>query len=336
LLHRGRNPALDPEVTMDAATIVRELGNSERLPVEALRTASANRAAVLPAFLQAIEDFLAGHATPETGDALFFIFHLLGEWREKTAYRPLAALLRRPRDEIDGIFGGAITETTHRVMAAVFDGDPAPLYDVIRDPNVDEFVRAAVFHALAMVTLRGELPREGVAQFLHASYLELVPQDECFVWDGWQSTVAVLGLEELRPLVKQAFERGFISRTWLRFEDFESDLQEALSGAPEPWLQRSGNFTLFGDTVEELSRWYAFSPERERDEKRAAKRRAAEVLHHSLSDGPAVNPFRDVGRNDPCPCGSGKKFKKCCLGKNVLEQGDIGGLPRRDGAAGLP
>ncbi len=23
---------------------------------------------------------------------------------------------------------------------------------------------------------------------------------------------------------------------------------------------------------------------------------------------------RRVGRNDPCPCGSGKKFKKCCLG----------------------
>ena len=22
-----------------------------------------------------------------------------------------------------------------------------------------------------------------------------------------------------------------------------------------------------------------------------------------------------VGRNDPCPCGSGKKYKKCCLRK---------------------
>ena len=21
----------------------------------------------------------------------------------------------------------------------------------------------------------------------------------------------------------------------------------------------------------------------------------------------------DIGRNDPCPCGSGKKYKKCCL-----------------------
>jgi uncharacterized protein YecA (UPF0149 family) len=23
----------------------------------------------------------------------------------------------------------------------------------------------------------------------------------------------------------------------------------------------------------------------------------------------------EAGRNDKCPCGSGKKFKKCCLGK---------------------
>ena len=24
---------------------------------------------------------------------------------------------------------------------------------------------------------------------------------------------------------------------------------------------------------------------------------------------------RKVGRNDPCPCGSGRKFKQCCEGK---------------------
>ncbi len=27
---------------------------------------------------------------------------------------------------------------------------------------------------------------------------------------------------------------------------------------------------------------------------------------------------RKIGRNDPCPCGSGKKYKKCCLDKNEL------------------
>lgn len=28
---------------------------------------------------------------------------------------------------------------------------------------------------------------------------------------------------------------------------------------------------------------------------------------------PIVNDGPMIGRNDPCPCGSGKKYKKCCL-----------------------
>ena len=26
-----------------------------------------------------------------------------------------------------------------------------------------------------------------------------------------------------------------------------------------------------------------------------------------------------INRNDPCPCGSGKKYKRCCLGKPVVD-----------------
>ena len=28
-----------------------------------------------------------------------------------------------------------------------------------------------------------------------------------------------------------------------------------------------------------------------------------------------VKEIPEVGRNDPCPCGSGLKYKKCCLSK---------------------
>jgi preprotein translocase subunit SecA len=31
----------------------------------------------------------------------------------------------------------------------------------------------------------------------------------------------------------------------------------------------------------------------------------------SFAQAPAVNEHKDIGRNDPCWCGSGKKFKKC-------------------------
>ena len=34
--------------------------------------------------------------------------------------------------------------------------------------------------------------------------------------------------------------------------------------------------------------------------------------HVETSQGPAVNDdFAHVGRNDPCPCGSGRKYKRC-------------------------
>jgi uncharacterized protein YecA (UPF0149 family) len=34
--------------------------------------------------------------------------------------------------------------------------------------------------------------------------------------------------------------------------------------------------------------------------------------------GPQARPMMPTaGRNDPCPCGSGKKFKKCC-GRNLF------------------
>jgi uncharacterized protein YecA (UPF0149 family) len=35
--------------------------------------------------------------------------------------------------------------------------------------------------------------------------------------------------------------------------------------------------------------------------------------HDHRGTAPYVRAAAKVGRNDPCPCGSGKKYKKCCL-----------------------
>ena len=285
------------------------LAFQERLPVEAIRAAEADRASAVPIFLHAIEQHLSAAGASSAQDALFCIFHLLGEWREKSAYRPLARLLRRPPDDLEYIFGGAVTETTHRVMAAVFDGDPAPLYDMILDPQADAFIRSRMCEVIAMVTQRGEMPRAEAVRFLRACYFELEPQEECWVWQGWQSAIALLGLAELKPLVKQAFARGFISCTWLGFEHFEEDLQQAIDD-PAALPDRSrGEFSLFGNTIEELSRWHRFSPKEPRIKERTSMR----WDEWQPGNGSAINLFKAVGRNDPCSCGSGRKFKKCCL-----------------------
>jgi preprotein translocase subunit SecA len=50
------------------------------------------------------------------------------------------------------------------------------------------------------------------------------------------------------------------------------------------------------------------------EEIQKARRRPLQMSHGG--DGPRTVTIRregkKVGRNDPCPCGSGKKYKKCC------------------------
>jgi hypothetical protein len=90
---------------------------------------------------------------------------------------------------------------------------------------------------------------------------------------------------------------------------------------------------LAGQEFTQLPAWreaaaqYAEERKRQRDHDRqqflAAERRRereAAALMDDYDAEPTIAPIvsgAKVGRNDPCPCGSGKKFKKCCLKDTV-------------------
>jgi len=290
---------------MVALEILKLLDFRGPLPVGAIEAARLHRDSIVPVLIEQIDRFASEGAAEIGPDALFFGFHLLGGWREKSAYRGLARFLQLPAETLEPVLGDAKTETTHRVMSAVFDGDPQPLQEVIRNKDADEFVRSNMLDALAMLTVSGDIPRETTAQFLRDCYDTLAPREDCFVWEGWQAAISRLALADMKPLVEEAFKRGSINPDWLAFKDFEEDLQHAIDHPGANPLHPNGELTLFGDTIEELSRWHAFQKE-------------AYAKPDGWSPAPMHvtterNPFRDVGRNDPCPCGSGRKFKKCCL-----------------------
>jgi hypothetical protein len=303
---------------MDPAELIPRLAYHGKIPTEAIHAARDNWTSVAPAFVQAIEQFLSGDRSATA--SLWIIFHLLGESRETSAYRPLARLLRSPSDDIDEIFASTDCETVHKVMEAVFDGDPKPLYEVILDPKADEYIRGRMLETVAMLTLRGKLARDEASRFLQACHAEIVPQDTCVAWDGWQRAVALLGLADLKPLVEQVYDRGFISAGWSEFHDFEKDLQKGIDD-PEQLLQEAhGDYDAFCDTLEELSSYDDDeSLEASEDDDPfddafdESSRRDDDAPHSFPPVTTVINRYRNIGRNDPCPCGSGKKFKKCCL-----------------------
>lgn len=292
----------------DVRDIIGELSHFEGLPRAALKAAGERRSELIELFLEEFTRAVdASEEIDPDSQLLFFAFHLLGEWRETSAYRPLARFLRIDPDVIECVLGDASCETAHRVMASVFDGDPQPLLDIILDPGADEFVRSRMCEVLAMLAIDGRLQRNDAIAFLREAYPLLKLEEGNAVLDGWQTSIAFLGAAELTPLVREAFETELIPPFITTFDWFEKDLAHALANPNRPWARKGSEYLLWGDTVDEFADWPGFQPG-------AASSPSRDVTPvWDALDPPYVNPLRGVGRNDPCPCGSGKKYKVCCL-----------------------
>ena len=63
------------------------------------------------------------------------------------------------------------------------------------------------------------------------------------------------------------------------------------------------------DWLYDLEEWNdIFTPEKKEELYKEQKR-----------SGTFVREGKKIGRNDPCPCGSGRKFKQCCMGKGIYD-----------------
>ena len=225
------------------------------------------------------------------------------------AYRPLTGLLRHDPDFLELLLGDAVTEGTARVVAGVCDGDLQPIFEVIDDPAADEYIRCQMIDALVMIARDRPETRPDVTDYLERFYSADIEKPET-LWGSWSFAVADLGLEHLEPQVRQAFEQEWVSPDEADFDFFHEQLRKAVEGGESPWFHRSRNSRLIESAIDDLSRWYCFSDEYLKA--RAKERASASSLSHLIGDT-FGRDVPKVARNDPCPCGSGKKFKKCCL-----------------------
>nr|WP_304622100.1 DUF1186 domain-containing protein [Ruegeria alba] len=288
------------------------LAAPEGFPRTAMIAAGERREEMIPVFLDLIHRLRrAGPDTVAEDDLSVFLFayFLLGEWRDAAAYRPLAGLLRRDTDFLEVVLGDALTEGTSRVIAGVFDGDLAPILEVIEDPAADVFVRSQMIDALVMIARSHPDKAPDIKAYMetfHSTDMEK-PEE---LWDTWAFAVAELGLAHLEPMVVQAYEDEWISPDLSTVDDFRNTLREAIENGTSSWFHRSRNTRPIESAVDELSGWYCFSDKYQQDRKQRGYR---DDWLYDFASEPFQREMPKVGRNDPCPCGSGKKFKKCCL-----------------------
>ena len=303
-----------PTMTID--DVIQDFGSTGHiLPRASMQWALDNWPVAAPRFLELLSRYADGtDRSKPTEDALLFIIHLLGEKSETAAFGSLCRLLR-DKQAPDLVLGDAITTTLRRILISTYDGNVATLRSVIEAAGADEFVRDAAILAMAYLTRIGRIPEADTHAYLRHLLTAMQPQRECYVWIGWTECVSALGFADLASDAQRLFERGFADRGTMAYSDFESDLKLTLDDPERMAGLAEKGLAPFTGAIDELARWYSFSEQRVRDEELRAKRQAALALQKQPSGRGNRYAWRNVGRNDPCPCGSGRKFKKCCLGK---------------------
>ncbi len=129
-----------------------------------------------------------------------------------------------------------------------------------------------------------------------------------------------IGLDLMRELERVVLLR-IVDEKWMDHIDAMDQLKHGIGlrayGQRDPVVEyKFEGFQMFEDMIKNIQEDSIRLLVRARIDKEHAPKRekVAEPVNASHGDEPKkpVTNNSRVGRNDPCPCGSGKKYKKCC------------------------
>ncbi|MDK2883086.1 MAG: preprotein translocase subunit SecA [Bacillota bacterium] len=138
--------------------------------------------------------------------------------------------------------------------------------------------------------------------------------------DFYAAREAEIGAETLRELERVVLLRVVDSK-WMEHLDNMDGLREGIGlrayGQHDPLVEyKREAYEMFQGMVARIQEDTVRYLFKVRVEKRAPERRSAFRNVSTNAESGPQQPFRrqgkKIGRNDPCPCGSGKKYKKCC------------------------
>jgi uncharacterized protein len=294
---------------MNVDEALRQFTEAEDFPRTAMQWALDHWSEAAPRFIARLRTFAAGANRSDTAlDELFYVVHLCGEMREERAYAPLCQLIGKG-DTIAELLGDGVAATLCGILINVFDGDLEPLQRAIESETGDEFARGVALEALGyLVRARNVVDDTAMRAYLRRLRREMKPRSQSAVWASWAATAANLGYADLRLAVATLNKDQFIDESVFTLAIFDRQLQLAKEDVAGLAGFADEDVRPFENAIETLSAWTAGGAE-------DFDFGEGETLDgdEARFEAPYVNPLREIGRNDPCPCGSGKKFKRCCL-----------------------
>ncbi len=190
-----------------------------------------------------------------------------------------------------------VTEALPSMLGRIRPPPVAPLKTMSADETNGLFCRSTAMRALGMIAWRHPGERGEIAKFLYSLFADAKSDLDTkksaanvlldIACEEYKEELLVFGREERARAEQEEFYA-------LEFD--EDDVERIFAGKDHMKTQDRD--------------WLSFYDETEIAKRQAEDDKFSDADEPDDIDGPAKSK---VGRNDPCPCGSGKKYKKCCL-----------------------
>jgi hypothetical protein len=272
----------------------------------------ARREEVIPQFLEILED-IDRDPEPWLADdgrmIHIYALYLLALFRETRAYPLVERIFSRPGEFPFELAGDVVTQDLGRILASVSGGEVDGMTTLIENEHANEYVRALGMEGLVSLVTTHQRTRDEVMSYFLQLFQKLERKPGAH-WDGLAHVCADLWPQEAIEELGRAYEDGLVDTGSIDWQDVEHALALGQQGAMQRARYRDPVIT---DVAKDMG-WMQCFHEREREYE--VEGDSEEDLLESVSNGYTTVPIRrstpKVGRNEPCPCGSGKKFKKCC------------------------
>ena len=276
----------------------------DSIAYEAIKLARKNKEEIIEYLLEEIKMLDKKYRNYEIDYYPLFIdraIFLLAEFREKKLYPILMNLLNNPEMDSFNEIGTIVMDKIPTIVASIFDGDFEPVNKVLENKEIDEYTRSRLVASYIYFYENNFITKEDLIIYLRKLIKTYNGEEDDF-YNELIDVVTRAKLIEMIDDIRELYRKEIVSLDYRG--DYDSFIDE-LFNYDKKYLE---NIYQVEDAIKELSR---FDKINDIDEDLYEK--IDELIKKDLED--STNTYSKTGRNEPCPCGSGKKFKKCCIDK---------------------
>lgn len=281
---------------------------TDAFPEKAFQIITVNKEEAIPYLREAVEYALCKRMELEQDYQLhFYALFLLGQFQDRESFYKIMEMVSLSEDEVDYLLGDAVTDGLRDILYHTYNGDIDLLKMSIQNRHISEYARSSMLDVMGQLYLDRSLEESEWKEFLKEIVYDGREYD--YIYNAVQHVLCQCHFADMLPEIRYMFDRAVL-------DEIVMGKYDSCVDAMFEYQEQEGRFCKASiNAADTLRHWAMFTENSDSGRDAISKKDYKKMLRGIEREWNEPVKKTKIGRNDPCPCGSGKKYKFCCLNK---------------------